>query len=313
MKKALVAALAVAAFIGIALFFVAEQQEPDSTETAVAASASVPSTSPASEFIPGFSDEAEMPAHDSGSTATENSDTEAPTCPNFRPDPSHPWFMAEMVRLESLAPEGPGMAVYRGLSESDLESLAAQKDSGAMIILGRRAELRAEGKSEDDAVGQLDGQNSTTRAWSNSKDLEEDVRAALVEAEHWYYQAVLHGRLFAMFHVGILRERLNGGPVEQGWIDADSFAGMNSEQRLDYWPAMVYQAAATALAPEVAQSPMMVLALEGLERPGDPATVELVVNQVRADLQQDGLALPNIPAYEGPGIDEWRREFCRDD
>ncbi|MDJ0759959.1 MAG: hypothetical protein QNJ19_11205 [Woeseiaceae bacterium] len=313
MKKALAAALAVAAAIGIVLFLGAEHQKPDSTEGAAADSASVPSANASSEFGPEVSDEAEMPAHDGDSTTAENDDTGPQTCPSFRPDPSHPWFMAEMARLEPLAPEGPGMAVYRGLSESDLESLAAQKDSGAMIILGRRAELRAEGKPEDDAVGQLDGQNSTTRSWSNSKNLEEDVRAALVEAEHWYYQAVLHGRLFAMFHVGILRERLNGGPVEQGWIDADSFAGMDSEQRLDYWPAMVYQAAATALAPEVAQSPMMVLALEGLERPGDPATVELVVNQLRADLQQSGLTLPDIPAYEGPGIDEWRREFCRND
>nr|MDJ0919422.1 hypothetical protein [Woeseiaceae bacterium] len=72
-------------------------------------------------------------------------------------------------------------------------------------------------------------------------------------------------------------------------------------------------AAATTLAPEAVQSPMLTLALEGLGMiAGDRATVELVVNELRTDLQQNGLSLPDIPAYEGPGIDEWRREFCRD-
>ncbi len=222
-------------------------------------------------------------------------------------------MLAEMARLQPLAPEGPGMAVYRGLSATDLRSLAAQKDSGAMIVLGRRAELRADGKPEDDAVGLLDGQDSTTRSFSNNKILEEDVRAARVEAEHWYYQSVLHGRLFAMFYVGMLRERLYGGPIELGWVDEDAYSEMDSKQRTDYYPAVVYGAAATTLVPEAIQSPMLTLALEGLDTSaGDPATVELIVNELRADLQQNGLSLPDIPAYEGPGIDEWRKEFCRD-
>nr|MDJ0918701.1 hypothetical protein [Woeseiaceae bacterium] len=306
MKKVLAAALTIAAVICTVLFL--NRGSPDLGPTEQALAVSSPPSSPDPKLRDNGASSNPLSESEATTPAEEPDDAEAPSCLNFRPDLSHPWLAAEMARLEPLAPQGPGMAVYRGLSESDLRSLAAQKDSGAMTILGKRAELRAQGRPEDDAVGQLDGQDGGTRSWTKNEPLEGDVRAALVEAEHWYYQAVLHGRLFAMFHVGVLRERLYGGPVELGWIDEETYAEMDSRQRSNYYPTMVYGAAATTLAPEAVQSPMLTLALEGLGTiAGDPATVELVVNELRTDLQQNGLSLPDIPAYEGPGIDEWRR------
>ena len=308
MRKALVTILAVAAIIGIVLFLGSNSPNTDPAEEAAGVSATTPSSISSSA-----DDTAAAGARSPGELPAESSDSEAPPCADFRPDRTHPWVIAEMARLEPLTPEGPGMAVYRGLSETDLKSLAEQKDSGAMLVLGKRAELRAEGRPENDAVDQLDGQSSTSRIWRSDKELETDVRAALEEAEQWYYQAVLHGRIYAMFKVGLLRETLHGGPVEFGWVDADAYAEMDLEQQADFYPGIVYGAAASAIAPEIVQSPMMTLALEEFSMTvGDPATVEIVISDFRADLERHGLTLPDIPPYEGPGVEEWRAEFCRD-
>ena len=307
MKKLLVAALVLAAAVGAALFVGSNEPVPaERPDNAVSAPA-VP--------LQTHNDEPTVAAGSVGAidpADAQPDESEPPKCERLRIDQAHPWFVAEMTRIEPLTPSGPGMAVYRSLGEDDLLSLAAQKDSGAMVVLGARAELRAEGKSEDLAVDRLDGQRSVVQSWTR-KPLDEDVHAALTEAERWYYQAALHGRIFAMFKIGILRERLNGGAVEFGWVDEDAYAAMDTKRRADFYPPVIFGAAATALAPEITQSPLMTLALEsaGLDKPaGDPATVELVVSEFRADLRRNGLSLPSIPPYEGPDIDAWRAEFC---
>ena len=314
MKKVLFAALSVSAIIGAVLVLVAELEKPSPAGSGSVAPARIPTVPQSVESSLAPRDAATTSTLEGGSMAAQTSDVlPTVTCPDFRPDLSHPWLVAEIDRLGPLAPMGPSMAVYRGLKESDLKSLAAQRDSGAMMVLGRRAELRAEGKPEEDAVSLLSGLDGGPRVWGKTKQLEEDERAALVEAEHWYYQAVLHGRLFAMIYVGMMREVLYGGPVALGWVDEQDYAKMDPRQRMHYLPILVYFAAAEDLAQEVEQSPMFMLALEGIDlKKANSATVGLVVNELRTDIQQNGLSLPEIPAYDGPGIDEWREEFCRD-
>ncbi|MDJ0918702.1 MAG: hypothetical protein QNJ05_13125 [Woeseiaceae bacterium] len=311
MNRFVIAALVLTAAIAAFLFFTPDDPTPDIR---------LNDSRPGSELTVSKveTEAAHSQPTDDSADISDAEEGEPEKCSRFRIDHAHPWMAAEAARFESVSPTGPGMAVYQGLSEADLLSLATQEDSGAMVVLATRASLRARGKSEDYAVSQLSGYSNRARSRVPipDKDSGANPEQALQEAQDWYYKAALHGRIFALVYVGRLQRRLVGGPVELGWIDKQAFEQLERKQRRDFNPFVVYQAAALKLMPQKMASPPMVLALESASVDldfGDPATIDLVLDEFRTDLQQSGLTLPVIPPYEGPSLEEWREEFCEND
>lgn len=233
-------------------------------------------------------------------------------CTNFRPDLTHPWLIAESTRLERLSGEGPSFIAYQGLSERELEGLAAQQDSGAMIVLAERAVASARGEPLDNVVARLAGQEPSMNNGARRDVDEEAQKSQLANAEKWFYLAALHGRVAALTQLGDVQRRLGLGPVELGWIEAQDYEALEQDTRLRLWPTLVYQEAAFRLGGGIMESPLFVLLMESHQpQPAaDDDAVRAVTTRFERDLRERGLRMPDIPEYQGPDLDAWRAEFC---
>ncbi|MEM1174857.1 MAG: hypothetical protein AAGA33_10805 [Pseudomonadota bacterium] len=174
----------------------------------------------------------------------------------------HPSFLHELEYLERTDVYGSYTLSYKGLSAEELESLAAQADSGAMAILGARYLLLAHDLDPADAPAFLYFDALFDKARPDREDMRwllvprkveytEKKRKHMETAVYWFMEAVLHGRYRGLTIVGSISHRLNGKAIEQGWISAEDHAVLSRREQNELFPTNVYQYAGVMLMPEV--------------------------------------------------------------
>ena len=164
---------------------------------------------------------------------------------------AHPMFAGEEARLDTIAVTGPTIASYRGLKASSLEGLAAQGDTAAMAVLGAISMLKARGIEEQHAVPFLLFENLSLHSYREPPLDDPEVRQHYKDAQEWFYKAALRGRLFALYWVGEMKARLEGGAVRLGWIEEAEHAELSALEQSALMPPSVYNLLAFEVAPQL--------------------------------------------------------------
>ena len=198
-----------------------------------------------SEFVPQSS-----PPAPSGPSAspTSISDRQAettddpPGCLTPEQVETHPLVLAELETLESVMSIGNQFDAYRQLGVVELESLAIQGDSAAMVMLGDKAVEQALGPPSRTTSFSSGAINSLlTVQNTRSKPLSAAEVSALEAARDWYYDAALHGRLGALAQYGLVRHVLEGNAVDLGWMPAAEYDQLSQGQQSSVRPATIYE------------------------------------------------------------------------
>ncbi|MEM9209084.1 MAG: hypothetical protein AAGA61_07550 [Pseudomonadota bacterium] len=179
--------------------------------------------------------------------------TDPPDC--LRPDQlqAHPWVVADFASYESVSSTGHQFEAYRQLSESELESLAVQNDSAAMVMLGDKAVEQTIGSSSQiDTFGLRSIISLQSAKNTRSEPVSPDQQAALESARDWYYEAALHGRIGALWQVGLIREMLEGSAVDLGWVSREEYAQLSRFEQSEVSPTRIYERLSRLARPGVA-------------------------------------------------------------
>lgn len=162
-----------------------------------------------------------------------------------------PTVAQDATRLIALQTHGLPVAPYESFDDATLRAFADQGDSAAMAVIGAAAVLRAYGVDEALATDWLNDEYAVTDLDVGQAQLSSVASLQLNEAAFWFYQAALHGRLFALQHYGAVRSRLFGGPVGMGWISQDEYDALGDEDRSALLPTNVYTQAIYDIAPQL--------------------------------------------------------------
>lgn len=224
---------------------------------------------------------------------------------------SHPMFLDEFERLTPFLAMGADFGSYRSLTRESLQDLARQNDSGAMVVLGRMAELRASGVDEDRAVDFLDVTESVVVSTSGSKLPRAERRVEFLVAADWYYRAALHGRLLALARYGSTVASAGKGPVELGWMTADEYDSLPDRQKPWFSPTSIYHHLPYVLMPELQEG---LLDIGFHDRSGESdkwlSLIDRLESDFRSDLNDAGLTLPVLGPTELPDADEVVEMIC---
>lgn len=227
---------------------------------------------------------------------------------------SHPLFADEQARLDALAVTGPTMASYRGLSYAELESMVVQKDSAAMAVLGAISVMRARRMSDDDAVPYLLSEDKQLNAFSFTRPLADEVLKDYEEARDRFYEAALHGRLLSLQKVGEITWIIEGGPVELGWIEKDSYEALSTKEKNALDPMQVYQALLMEIAPQLESGPFGDLMSEFIPHSDlQQALIADLAERFYRDLERAGLPEIEVSESSAPSLRELRSMLCRPD
>ena len=223
----------------VALQFSDEKTSTPSTAT----TAKGPSASSA-EIVPQSSPLApSRPSASPSSTSDRQADTtdDPPGCLTPEQVETHPLVLADLESLDSVASIGNQFDAYRQLGVLELESLAIQGDSAAMVMLGDKAVEQALGPPSH-TTSFTSGAVSSLLTVQNtrSEPLSATEVSALETARGWYYDAALHGRVAALAQFGLVRHILEGNAVDLGWMPAAEYAQLSQGQQSSVRPAPIY-------------------------------------------------------------------------
>lgn len=225
---------------------------------------------------------------------------------------SHPALVEDSYRFDSVATIGPTMASYRGLSSAELRDLARQGDSAAMSVLGAMSMMRARKLPENKAVAYLMNEGGGLHTGYFSRPLDSSTAAHLEEASEWFYQAALHGRVMALYHVGDLLWVQKGGPVELGWIDRAEYDSLSPFQKTALLPANVYNVLAYEIAPELQSGPHGNLMMELMPRSERQQQIlDALRSSFREDLDAAELPPISVAVSTVPPMEELRSLLCQ--
>jgi len=222
-----------------------------------------------------------------------------------------PELYDDSLRYLSVSITGETMGRYRGLSQTYLESLATQGDSGAMAVLGAMAELEAFGESPDRAVGMLTLEDVPFYQQYPTQPPEESVRAHLQRAADWYYAAALNGRVMGLFKVGEMRGYIAGGAVGLGWISKAALDELPLRERNAMLPSNVYQRLSFVIAPTLVDGPTgEIVAGLGFKSPHQQPILETLHREFEADRIAAGLPRIAVPPSGARSLEELAGLVC---
>ena len=225
---------------------------------------------------------------------------------------SHPILAEDSYRFDSVATSGSTIASYRGLSSTELLGLATQGDSAAMAVLGAMSVMRARKQPQSKAVAYLMHEDPGLWTVQFSRPLDSSTTAHLEEAREWFYQAALHGRVMALYHVGDSLWRQKGGPVELGWIDSAEYDSLSSFQKNALLPSNVYNVLAFEIAPELQSGPHGNLMNELMPRSERQQQVlDALLKDFHEDLETAELPPISVAASTAPSIEELMSLLCQ--
>ena len=256
---------------------------------------------------PGRDRASETPGPDP-SNATESHDE--PGCLSPALFESHPAFADEAARLDSVGTGGQAIASYRGLSQVDLEALAVQGDSAAMAALGAIALMNAKNLGVDAAIPYLLSEDKQAFAVEIEQPLQPGVAEHLQEANHWFYQSALHGRVMALSQLGQVMIALNGGTADLQWFSSAEYADMQPRDRSAIHPMNVYSALPYHIAPNLRTGILGELSKMIPSSDLQETILDGLARQFEEDREAAGL--PPIAVAESmvPTMEEFRSMVC---
>lgn len=221
-----------------------------------------------------------------------------------------PLLLQDAIRLTSVNTNGSQIEAFRGIGEAALHDFAAQQDSAAMVILGERAVLRALGLDEERAVSTLQYEEGYEERILHGKSLSDAARLELNDAAYWYYQAALHGRLFALRNFGDVVDAQFGGPVGLGWIGKEDYDALDSRDKNAMIPANLYQSLVNKIAPQLLQGALGQIAGMGITADVQDPILEKLHDEFMNDLANAELPPISVPAAVSPPIEELFAKLC---
>lgn len=258
------------------------------------------------------------PPADAGSgrsAAVEPSQPDDRSCLSPEQLETHPAFAKELERLDPVMTNGPAMDSYRYLGRKALLDLADQGDSGAMAVLGAMDLLRFRGLDEARAVAYLRYEDIGLRNRAAQQSPSAAALDDLQTAQDWFYQAALHGRLYALTEMAWLYSWRQQGPVELGWISAKDYDTLDNSGLTAIDPVNVYNDVVHRLAPNLEDGPIGQLLgdmRDAFVRPSarQAAIVDELANQFERDRRVAGLPPVVVPEYRGPALEELQALLC---
>lgn len=216
-------------------------------------------------------------------------------------------------RLHAVSVGGPDFEAYRGLDDASLRAYADQGDAAAMAIMGANAVMRAYDRSESGALPWLNDEQSIYQATSEGM-LTAEASLELNDAAYWFYQAALHGRVYALVNYGIVRNRLFSGPVGLGWLSQEEFDTMDEEQRVAWQVENVYRQAVYDIAPQLGEGTLGSIQAEmaGVAT-GTESLLRIredIANEFERSLLESELPPLNIPPTSAPLNEDFRSQLC---
>ncbi len=201
-------------------------------------------------------------------------------------------------RLRSILLEEDDIEVYRGLGVEQLENLAAQGDSTAMVVLALALMVSEMGLKDTDTVPLVQGEideGSLTGLDAPSK-----LAPAFRHMADWMYEAAVHGRLEAFKELGEPLEMAGLTAVDLGWLDAESYESLDDLEKRRLKPGRVYETAYYLLDPNLRSS-----IATGYEQwiadqredygPLLETVVRPLANGLIEDMEGRGFSMPEIP------------------
>jgi len=251
-----------------------------------------------------------IPQVELASEAAPTATADEPGCLTLKQFGEHPQLLQDMYRLGSVSAGGANIDAYRGVDDASLRSYAEQGDGAAMAVVGAKAVMRAFDKDESRAIELLSGGFHVEELTLQLGSVPPDVGMELNDAAYWFYQAALHGRLFALQHYGSVRSKLFGGPVGLGWISQEAYDALGAKERMALVPANLYLQVAYDLAPQLREG-----FLGGLADsvPVSDAQLDIRMEQVRVfetSLAESELPPINVAATATSESDEMFAQIC---
>lgn len=217
-------------------------------------------------------------------------------------------------RFHAVSVGGPDFEAYRGLDDASLRAYADQGDAAAMAIMGANAVMRAYGLAESGALPWLNDEQSIDDLAMSQEMLTPEASLELNDAAFWFYQAALHGRVYALVNYGVVRNRLFGGPVGLGWLSQEEFDAMDDQQLSAWQVENVYRQAVYDIAPQLAEGALgsmqaemagVATEMESLLRIRDD-----IANEFERSLAESELPPLNIPPTAAPINHDFRSQLC---
>ena len=223
-------------------------------------------------------------------------------------------FREETRLLDSIGTGGPSIAAYRNLTSSDLESLAKQGDSAAMVVFGTISELTARRVDGSNAVTYLlDEDPSILLGHQIERPLTAETLAVLNESSKWYYEAAKHGRLAALLKYANVHKIVGRGPVELGWISSEDFASLSVDEKRALSPKVVYEALMYDIAPQLRNGIVGAYRFRNLPR---SEAQGLVLSALKEDFYREqmnsGLPRIDLGAWQIPDSEDVKSMLCDD-
>ena len=220
----------------------------------------------------------------------------------------------ELALIYSAVPLGPDFEDFRHLDPASLQAIAEQGDSAAMALLGMMAMGEAYGVSPDDVfaliLGEADEDSITINPGIESMD-EATTTALHEEAEFWFYEAALHGRVGALALNAFVNAQLERDAVSLGWITAEELEAMEPTVRVTMQPSLVYLGALLQLVPAAAAvGPFASWPSEGVQYEESLRAQHRIIEQYHRDLADRGLPRPEILDAELPVFAEIAGAIC---
>lgn len=201
-------------------------------------------------------------------------------------------------RLRAILLEEDDIEVYRGLGIQQLEHLAAQGDSAAMVVLALALMVSEMGLEDTDTVPLVQGEideGSLTGLDAPSK-----LAPAFRHMADWMYEAAVHGRLEAFKELGEPLEMAGLTAVDLGWLDAAAYESLSDLEKRRLKPGRVYETAYYLLDPDLRSSistPYAEWIVDQREDYGPllEEVVQPLANELIKDMQNRGFSMPEIP------------------
>ncbi|MGI9205454.1 MAG: hypothetical protein ACR2Q3_15680 [Woeseiaceae bacterium] len=216
---------------------------------------------------------------------------------------AHPLIRQFQSQADAAATNGADIEKFRGVDDASVRGYADQGDSAAMVVVGAMSVMRAFRVDASRAVDWLDNGGELEGVVMEQQQMSSDAGLALNDAAYWFYQAALHGKVFALQHYGQVRGQLFGGPVGLGWIEQQDLDALDLQQQQELRPGKIYARAAMRMNPapdaSAGQNPNPVVAgSEITERLLADIRSEFDAAIVDAGLPQPTASISDIEAYE---------------
>ena len=203
-------------------------------------------------------------------------------------------FETEKQRFIAMSATGPVFDSYRSLGQRDIESMARNGDSHAMIVEGLRKILEMLDQDPETAVDVLI-EGRQFRHYVRLAEFSDKYGEKLDWIAGKYYSAALNGLPLALADYGSLQSIRHGGPVGLGWISEEAFNALETSEQAQLHPTMIYVQVANRLAPELQQGMGILLTEQLPENSVAGPIVARLVEQYAEDRYALGLPPLALP------------------